>query len=322
MDATKNANPTRAKDIEKQKKRTRFKRDLKRYIPLYIAFAPILVYYIVMRYMPIFLQFPLALTKFRLADGIWGSAWVGLSNFTRLFASYDFRGVLFNTLRLFGLSLLVGFLPPIFLAIMLHDMQSRKIARVCQTVLYVPHFFSWIIVYGIAWALFATGAGAINSLFRYFGMPPVDFLTNPNTFLPLILGTALWKGIGWGTIIYLASLSSIDHALYEAAIIDGAGPLQRIRHVTFPQLKPIMVFVLTMNMGGVLNAGGEQVLVFLTPATYSVGDVLTTWIYQRGVVRTDFSFATAAGLFQSVIGLILVLTCNKLAKRYAGVGMW
>jgi len=320
MDADRNIIQDSGKST--RRKWLRLKRDMKRYLPLYIIFSPIFFYYIILRYTPIFLQFPLALSKFKISDGIWGSPWVGIENFVRLFSSYNFQTVLINTVRLFGLTLLVGFLPPILLAIMLHDMRSRKIARVCQTVLYIPHFFSWIIVYGIAWALFATGAGAINGLLRFFDIPAVDFLTNPNTFIQLILGTGLWKGIGWGTIIYLASLSSIDTALYEAAIIDGAGPVQRVRYITFPQLKPIMVFVLTISMGGVLNVGGEHVLVFLTPATQSVGDVLTTWIYGRGIVRMDFSFATAAGLFQSVIGLIMVLSCNKLAKRYAGIGMW
>ena len=320
MEATKTAFPVPGG--VKSRKLAKLKKDLKRYIPLYIVFAPIFIYYIVLRYTPIFLQFPMALKKFRVKDGIWGSPTVGFDNFTRLFSSYEFQAILFNTIRLFGLSLLIGFLPPILLAIMLHDMRSRKISRTCQTVLYIPHFFSWVIVYGIAWALFATGAGAINGLLKYFGQPAVDFLTNPGTFLQLILGTGLWKSIGWGTIIYLASLSSIDTALYEAAIIDGAGPIQRVRYITFPQLKPIIVFVLTITMGGLLNVGGEHVLVFLTPATYKVGDVLTTWIYGRGIVRMDFSFATAAGLFQSVIGLIMVLSCNRLAKRFAGIGMW
>ena len=303
-------------------KKEKLKRDFKRYYPLYILFLPILVYFIIFRYTPIFLQFPLVFSQFRVNLGIWGSPWVGFDHFIRLFNSHDFMNVLSNTVVLFFLMLLFTFPPPIFLAILLHDMIARRAKRACQTVLFVPHFFSWAIVYGICWALFASSTGIINNIIREFGGVPINFFMSPTAFRPLIIGTALWKGLGWGTIIYLASLSSIDPQLYEAAMIDGAGPLQRVFRITLPMLRPIMVFVLTLSMGGLLSVGGEQVLLFLSPATFDVGDVLTTWIYRRGIVQTDFSFAAAAGLFQNIIGLILVLMANKASQRFAGLGLW
>jgi len=262
------------------------------------------------------------LSQFRISTGVWGSQFVGFANFTRLFASHDFINVLSNTIVLFFLMLLFTFPPPIILAILLHDMISRKTKRACQTVLFIPHFYSWTIVYGICWALFASSSGIINNIIREFGGVPINFFMSPNAFRPLIIGTALWKGLGWGTIIYLASLSAIDPQLYEAAMIDGAGPVQRVFKITLPMLRPIMVFVLTLSMGGLLSVGGEQVLLFLSPATFDVGDVLTTWIYRRGIVNTDYSFASAAGFFQNIIGLVLVLMANKASQRFAGIGLW
>jgi len=308
--------------MEMPRKQSTLKRDMKHFWPLYVLFAPIAAYFIVFRYIPIFLQFPLVLINYKIRDGLFGSKWVGFEHFIKLFTSFDFPAVLYNTVRLFTLSLAVGFLPPIILAILLQDMQSRKLSRACQTVLYVPHFFSWVIIYGLAWSLFASASGIVNTVLKSFGRPPVDFLTNPNAFLPMILGTGLWKTLGWSTIIYMAALSSIDPQLYEAAIIDGAGPVQRIRHVTFPHLKPIMTFTLVMSLGGVLGAGGEQVLLCLQPSTLGIGDVLSTWVYRRGVVNMSFSYAAAAGFFQGIVGLVLVLIANKASQKLAGRGIW
>jgi len=298
------------------------KKKLRRYFSLYLLFIPVLLYYFIYRWQPMFYAIILSFTKFSLRGGIFGSKWVGFANIQRLFASYDFTEVLLNTMEIALLRVVIGFIPPILLAILLHDLKYRGFVRVSQTLLYIPHFFSWVVVFGIAWAFFATGSGMVNHWLTSVGKEPIEFLMSPRLFRPLIIGTALWKELGWGTIIYLASLSTIDPGLYEAAAVDGAGPLRRIWHITLPELKPIMVFILTISMGSILYAGGEQILLFYNPATYGVGDVIDTWVYRRGLLDMDFSLASAAGLFQSCFGLLFVLAANKAARRFAGIGLW
>ncbi len=294
---------------------------MRRYWFLYLLFVPVIVYYLVFRYYPIFLQGILAFKQYKLSSGIWGSPWVGFDNFTYVFARPDFYNVLENTIVISLLRIAFGFFPPIVLAILLFDLRSSLLRRVSQTILYIPHFFSWVIIYGIVFAMFSN-TGMVNQLIMGIGGSEQNFLMAPEWFRPLIVGSGIWKEIGWGTIIYLAALTGIDPSIYEAAKVDGAGPLQRIRHITLPGIRPVVVFLFTLSLGSVLNAGVEQILLFYSPATYEIGDIIDTFVFRQGLNQLQYSMATAVGLFQSVIGLILILSANWLAKRYAGTGIW
>ena len=246
---------------------------------------------------------------------MFGSKWIGLGNFESLLVMRDIGRILFNTVYISLLRLVCGFFPPIILAIFLYDLRARVLKRVGQTILYIPHFFSWVIIYSIAYALF-TKTGLVNSVVAGLGGRPRDFLISGSTFRPLLIATGVWKEVGWGTIIYLAALSNVDLGLYDAARIDGAGPLQRIRHVTLPGIRSVIVFLLTLSVGRLFQAAGvEQILLFYSPPTYAVGDVIGTWVYRQGLTKVQYSLGTALAFLESVFGLILILSVNHIAKR-------
>ena len=288
----------------------------------YIMFLPVLAYLLVFRYWPLISQFVLACVNYNFGKGIFGSDFVGLKNFQQMLAARNFWNIVGNTFAIAVLKIIWGFLPPILLAIFLNDMRSRHYRRISQTLVYIPHFLSWIIVYGVAYAFLSPGFGILNEWLAFFGISKQNFLVSVDAFRPIIVVTHLWKTVGWGTIIYLAALSGVDVSLYEAASIDGANVPQRLWHITLPGIKPVVVFVLTLSLGSILSAGFEHVLLFQTTATYAVSDTLETWTYRRGLIDMEYSFATAVGLVQSVIGFALVLASNVLSKKFANTGIW
>lgn len=312
----------RVSHTARREKRQSLKRRMKRYLPLYILLIPPLVYLLILRYYPIIAQVAISLSNYKIKGGIWHSPFVGLQNFRELFSSASFLQIMVNTVRISVMNLLLGFLPPILLAIALFDMINVRFSRVTQNLLYVPHFFSWVVIYNITVALL-TNTGYLNGVLTMLGLPGQNWMMKASGFLPLIAVTNLWKELGWGTIIYMAALTSIDTSLFEVAKIDGAGPLQRIRYITLPGILPVVVFVLTMSLGRIFSAANtEQILLFQGPANYSVSDTIGTWVYRQGLGKLKYSLGSAVDLFQSVIGLILVLICNKVANRVAGVGIW
>lgn len=297
-------------------------RRIRRYAFLYLLLLLPLAYYGIYRYWPMLLQFVLSFKEYQIRGGVWGSPWVGLQNFQTIFSTAEIQRVFINTVRISILRLVIGFFPPIILAILLFDMSSTLARRISQSILYIPHFFSWVIIYAIVFAIFSN-TGWLNSLILKTGGSTRNFLIETRYFLGLLIGSGLWKGIGWGTIIYLAALSGINTELFEASKIDGAGPVNRIRHITLPGILPVTVFVLTISLGQLLsNVGTEQILLFYSPATYSIGDVIGTWVYRQGLGKLQYSLGAAVSLFEATVGLILVLICNKLANKYAGVGIW
>ncbi|MCD9020384.1 ABC transporter permease [Cohnella silvisoli] len=288
---------------------------------LYLLFIPVIVYFFAFRYYPMFLQVLLAFKQYNLTGGIWGSEWVGWDNFNQLLHHKDFQRVFQNTVEISLLRIVFGFFPPIILAILLFDLASSRFRKISQTVLYIPHFFSWVIVYAIAYAMFAN-TGFLNQILQWTTGHTFSFLTSEEWFRTILIGTGVWKELGWGTIIYLAGLTALDPSLYEAAKIDGAGPIKRIIYVTLPGIASIIVFLFTIQIGSILYAGGEQVLLFYNPATYSVGDIIDTWVYRQGIAQLQYSMATSMSLFQSLFGLLLVILANKAARKYAGTGIW
>lgn len=297
-------------------------RSLKRFYPLYFLFLPVFAFLILFKYVPIVNQFVLALKDYRYIDGIWGSPWAGLTHFEKVFSSRDFPIIVRNTLAISLLRLFWGFAPPILLAIFLNDLRSTLYRRVSQTIVYLPHFLSWVIVYGIAYVFISPGFGLINTWLNALGLPSVDLVTSSEWFRTIIVSTGLWRELGWSTIIYLAALSGVDPELYKAASIDGANVFRRLWHVTLPGIRPIIVFVLILNMGSIMTTGFEQIFLFQTSANYDVSDVIETWVYRRGLIDLDFSLATAVGIFQAVIGLFTILAANFLARKYTGTGIW
>lgn len=288
------------------------------YLLLIIPVASMLIY----KYYPMLVQFLLSFKKYTIKGGVWGSAWVGLDNFEKLFSSGNFSRLLVNTLRISLLQITVNFIPSVLLAIFLFDLSSSKLRSVAQSILYIPHFFSWVVVYNIVSVIFAN-TGYVNLVREQLGLSTISFMMDSNYFLALLVGSNLWKGLGWGTILYLAALTSIDTELFDVAKIDGAGPLQRIRYITLPGILPVMVFTMTMSLGRVFSAANtEQILLFYGPANYSVSDVIGTWVYRQGLGQLQYSLGAAVSLFESLIGLALVLLANKLANKMAHVGIW
>lgn len=297
-------------------------KNIKRHKMLYLLFTPVLAYYVLVRYWPIVLSWVAAFKDLKIGAGVFNSKWIGLENFRIIFSGPDLLKVIQNTFEISFLRLLIGFLPPIILAIMFHDMVLDRFRKWCQTIMYIPHFFSWVIVYGLVFAFFSTGTGFVNNLLQTMGMDKVEFLLSSAWFRPILIGSGLWKELGWGTIIYMAAMTSIDKEQFKAAKIDGAGPVKRIIHITFPSILPVISFVLCINLGFILYAGGEQILMFYNSSVYDVADVIDTWVYRVGLGSMRYGVGTAVGLFQSFIGMILVLISNNLSKRYTGNGIW
>lgn len=295
---------------------------LRRYSVVYLLILLPLIYLAVYRYYPIFLQFVLAFKEYKLFGGIWGSEWIGMENFIEIFTSNNISRIFVNTFRISILRLVVGFFPPILLAIMLFDMTSNRFRKISQSILYVPHFFSWVVIYGIVLVMFQND-GYINNIRAACGLNRVEFLMRQEYFLPILIGTGLWKELGWSTIIYLAALTGINPELFEVAKIDGAGPLRRIWHVTLPGILPVVVFVLTMSLGRLLSAAGtEQILLFYSPSNYNISDTIGTWVYRQGLGSMEYGLSAAVAMVESSIGLVLILVCNRVATKVAGVGIW
>ncbi len=294
---------------------------LGRFWPLYVMLVPGILYFLVFRYWPIY-GLTIAFKNFRVLEGINGSPWVGFANFQVLFDSPLFIRALRNTVIISALKLFVGFPMPIILALMLNEVRHKGIKRVIQTVSYLPHFLSWIIVYAILIALFAPARGLVNQAIIDMGGEAISFLTDPRWFIGVIVGSDIWKEIGWGAIIYLAALTSISPELYEAASIDGASRFQQIRHISLPGIMPVILLMFILRMGSILDAGFDQVYILYNPLVYETSDIIDTWVFRNGIEEFRFSLSTAASVFKSVFGLGLLLSANKLANRFTGQGIW
>jgi putative aldouronate transport system permease protein len=286
---------------------------------IYLLLLPGLLYFIIYVYWPMFGNI-IAFQEFSPFRGFSASPWVGLKQFERLFSDPDLGRVVANTFMLSGLQILLAFPVPIVLALMLNEVRSEVYKRSIQSIIYLPHFISWVVIVGIWYQMFGS-QGLINQLITAAGGEATGFLTDPTWFRLNFVLQNVWKGSGWGTIIFLAALTSIPTELYEAAAIDGASRYQRMRHVTLPGIRPVILIVLIIQMGNVLNIGFEHIFLLLNPVTEPYAQVLDTFVYTRGIVRGDFSFATAVGLVKGVVGMVMVLTANWLARRFGDGGI-
>jgi len=288
---------------------------------LYIMVLPGIFYFIIFKYIPMF-GLVISLQDYKPHKGIFGSEWVGFKHFERLFTEPDFLNILSNTLILFGLNLLIYFPIPIILALMLNEVRVNFFKRTIQTLIYMPHFLSWVIIVSISFVMLTMDGGIINELFAYFGFEKINFLLNPDWFRPTYIIQVIWREAGWGTIIYLAAIASVDPQLYEAARMDGAGRLRQVWHITLPAIRSVIIILLILKIGDVLELGFEHVYLLLNSMNREVAEIIDTYVYTAGLRQGKFSYSTAIGFFKSFIGLILVMLANRLAKKMGEEGVY
>ena len=288
---------------------------------LYLLLLPCVCYFIIFHYVPRY-GIIIAFKDFNFAKGIMGSPWVGLDNFRQMFGLEDFYNVFKNSISLSLLRLLFGFPAPIILALLINEFRNQKMKKITQTVIYLPHFISWVVIGGILVNFLSPSWGVVNMIIKAFGHEPIFFMAKKEYFKWMAVLTTIWKEAGWGTILYLAALTSIDPSLYEAAEVDGAGKFKRLIHITLPGIANTIVLLFILRTGTIMSNGFEQILVLQNSANLSVSEVFETYTYRVGILGGRFSFATTVGLFTSVIGFIMIMITNKISKAIGEQGVW
>ncbi|MDQ0916466.1 sugar ABC transporter permease [Paenibacillus sp. V4I5] len=311
-------NIARAQSIPSAKTKAKY---LKRAFPFYLMIFPGLLYFLIFRYGPMFGLF-IAFKDYSPFQGVWKSEWIGFDHFVRLFSESDFLLLLKNTLILNLLDIVIAFPFPILIAILLNEVRFKYFKNAMQTILYAPHFLSWVVIVGITMLFFRTQDGGVNMMLEALGYDRINLMTDQQYFRWVWLFHNIWQGAGWGAIIYLASIASIDPALYEAARVDGASRLRQIWHITLPSLKSVILIMLILRVGNFIDVGFEHIFLLQNPMNLQVSDVFETYVYRQGLVQGDFSYATAIGLFKSFVGLVMVLGANKIAKRFGEEGVY
>lgn len=279
------------------------------------------IYYLVFKYMPMYGTL-IAFKKYSARKGIWGSKWVGLANFEKFLQDPYFYKLIRNTLMINLYCLLFAFTASILFALLLNEMRSQRYRKLVQTVSYLPHFISTVVVCGLVTNFLRTNGGIINDLIALFGFERISFMTKPEYFRGIYVISEIWQHMGWDAIIYIAALTAIDQQLYEAARIEGANRFQQTLHVTLPGIAPTITIMLIMRVGNMMNLGYEKVLLMYSGATYETADIIGTYVYRRGLMTADFSYGTAIGLFQTMIALILVTVSNWVGRKISDTGLW
>lgn len=285
-----------------------------KYKYLYIMLLPGVLYIIIFHYVPMF-GLVISFEDYKIFKGISGSPWVGLGNFQTLFSSAKFYLVMRNTFLISIYKIVIGFPMPILVAILINEVRNKFFMKSVQTVIYLPHFISWIVASGLVISFLSPTDGFINNIIRFFGGAPIFFMGSSEYFRGILVVSDIWKEVGWGAIIYLAALAGVPMELNEAAIIDGANKIKRIVYVTLPYIVPTIIILLLLRIGGVLNAGFDQVFAMYNSAVYDVGDILDTYVYRVGIIETKYGFSAAVGLFKSLLAVTFLLTANWIAKR-------
>lgn len=288
---------------------------------LILLALPGLIYYLLFHYAPMY-GVIIAFKNYKGGTSMLQAPWVGLKWFQEFFGSIYFGRLLSNTLIISLYNLIFGFPLPILFALVLHETRSRRFKRVVQTVSYLPHFISVVVVVGMLQTMLSTTDGVVNNLIRAGGGEVINFFGSNKWFRPLYIGSGIWQSFGWNSIIYLAALTNADPTLYEAARIDGANRWQQTLHVSIPCILPTMVILLIMQLGRTMSVGYEKIILMYQPATYETADVISTYVYRRGIVSGQFSFATAVGLFNSVVNMALLVSVNTISRRLSDVSLW
>ena len=296
------------------------KYDFRKSKGVYLLVLPVLIWYGVFMYGPMYGAI-IAFKDFVPTEGIWNSPWVGMKNFIEFFKSYYFVRLLSNTLLISLYGLIFTFPAPIILALLLNELKYDKFKRVVQTITYIPHFISIVVICGMI-IEFVQEGGPIPTIIKFFGGSAQNLLLLPGAFKPIYITSDVWQQIGWGSIIYLAALSGIDPELYEAAEIDGASRWKQTWHVTIPCIMSTIMIMLLLRIGQIMNVGFEKIMLLYNPGIYSTSDVISTYVYRRGIQQAGYSYASAVGLFNSVVSCLLVIGANKLSKKFTEVGLW
>ena len=295
--------------------------DIRKEWELYLLLVPGILFLLLFKYTPMY-GIIIAFKDFNIFAGFADSPWVGLKHFEKLFTSKGFAQVLSNTLIISALKIGILFPLPIVIALMLNEMRKMIFKRTIQTIIYLPHFLSWVIVSGLFIDLLSANGGLINKWLISLDWTPISFFLDTDVFRSVLITSAGWKETGWNTIVYLAAFSAIDPQLYEAAKMDGAGRFKQMWHITLPGIAPIIVLMFILRLGSLMEAGTEQILVMYNPVVYKVSDVIGTYVYRMGLGNQDYSFTTAVGLFESVISFTLIIVGNYLSRKRLNRGIW
>ncbi|MCY7709411.1 sugar ABC transporter permease [Bacillus safensis] len=305
----------------KNEKRKRLLNQLLSQKFLYLMILPGLIYFIVFKYVPMW-GLIIAFQDYQPFLGILGSEWVGFKHFIRLFTEPTFFILLKNTLILFAMNVVIFFPIPILLALLLNEVRLALFKKFVQTMIYIPHFMSWVIVVSLSFVLLTVDGGLINELIAFFGGEKINFLLSQEWFRPMYILQVIWREAGWSTIIYLAAITAVDPQLYEAAKMDGAGRLRQMWHITLPAIKSVIVVLLILKIGDTLELGFEHVYLLLNATNREVAEIFDTYVYTAGLKQGQFSYSTAVGLFKAAVGLILVMLANRLAKKFGEEGIY
>ncbi|MFH5182972.1 ABC transporter permease [Paenibacillus sp. TAB 01] len=292
-----------------------------KYKALYLISLPGIIYFIIFKYVPL-LGSVIAFQDYNMFQGFTGSKWVGLEHFKRMFAHYDFLNILKNTLLLGLYDLIIAFPAPIVLALLLNELRLVLYKRILQTVVYMPHFLSWVIVAGIGVGVLSPSTGIVNHFIQWLGHEPIYFLGEESYIRSVLIGSGIWRDSGYGTIIYLAALAGINPDLYEAAEVDGANRWRQTISITLPSLLPTIMILFLLHIGKFLDLGFERVYVFLNPLNQNSGEILDTYIYKAGLQGQQYSYTTAIGLFKSLVGLVLIVIGNIFSKKTTGESLY
>ncbi len=307
--------------VIKQQRRSETYRRIKRNKLMYLMILPGAIFFIIYKYLPMY-GLIIAFQDYRPYLGISGSEWVGFDQFNRLFQDPWFFEITRNTLVLFGLNIIIFFPIPIILALMLNEIRFQLFKRAIQSAIYVPYFMSWVIVVAISFVMLTVDNGIVNNVIAMLGFEKINFLLDSSWFRPMYILQNIWRDAGWGTIIYLAAMAGVDPQLYEAARMDGAGRFKQMWHVTLPSIRTIIVIMLLLRMGNVLEVGFEHVYLLLNPTNRHIGEIFDTYMYTQGLLQQQFSYATAVGFFRSLVGLVLVVIANWIAKFFKEEGIF
>lgn len=289
-------------------------KEVRRHASVYALLIIPFIYYIIFKYLPIW-NGQIAFKDFMPLDGVLGSKWIGFTNFFTFFKSFYFIELLRNTLFYSFGKLLISVPMAIILAVALYECVRPGLAKVVQTLAYLPHFLSWVIMYGILLVLLAPGDGVVNDIVQAFGHKPIAFMTDIHTFPVIVLISDCWKEMGWSAIIFIAALMAIDPSLFEAAMVEGVTAVQRVWYITLPSIRPVIVMVVLLRLGTILDAGFNQMFMLYSIPVYSVADIIDTWVYRQGLLEFQFGLATAVGIFKGIIGLLLISGTNALVKK-------
>ncbi len=307
----------------KAARENRLTKSVRKHWQLYLLLLPTILYFALFRYLPM-AGIQIAFRNFVPTLGYWGSKWVGLAHFERFFSSYYAERMIVNTLYLSFGTLILSFPAPLLLALTLNEVRSSKLKRTIQTITYAPHFLSLVVVVGLVTSLTNINYGLVNVLLKRMNVieDSVNFMTEAGWFRPLYIISSIWQETGWNAVIYMAALASVDTQLYEAAQMDGAGRLRRIWHVAIPCIAPTMITMLILNAGKVMNIGYEKVLLMQNDLNKSTSDVITTYVYQQGILKGQYSYSTAVNLFNSVINTLLVIVVNAISRKVSDTSLW